>query len=169
MEQEIVNKVAQSGIITLDAEDWVKEVSFDELDIKPFLFQGLLLREKEFRAQLKEFDFAVFENKVVAVYCSEPDAIIQHWAWMLLSTYFSQVNALAFSVEPTQLPQAFVMHKISTLNTADYQDARLVIKGCGKINLPPQYYLQITQKFTGIAKAIMFGEPCSTVPVYKRR
>jgi hypothetical protein len=169
MESEIINKVANSGIITLDAEEWLIDIEFKTFDIKPLLYQGLILREKDFRASINDFDFSIYKDSVVAVHCSEPDAIIQHWAWMLITTHLVQHNATPIACNPTEIKKNYILYRLNQLNADDFTDARVVIKGCGAISLPPNYYNELTRKLIPKAKAIMFGEPCSTVPVYKNR
>lgn len=168
-EKALTNKVAQKAIESIDLESFIpKATDIVAFDVKDFLFKGLLLREKDFRAQLKSFDFSKFQQKYVYIYCST-DAIVPMWAYMLLSTYLSKV--VAFQTFAPNLPAAeeqFVLHKIKTLDTEKYQKKRIVVKGCGNKKFSPAVYIAISQKLQTICKALSFGEACSMVPVYKK-
>lgn len=165
---ELVNKVAQSGIITLDLESLVAEDNILELDISQFLFKGLLLKEKDYRTHLKEFDWEKYKNKTVAVYCST-DAIVAQWAYMLVANYLLQVNSGFYFGTKDEVWNTLLMEEISNLREENYTDKMIVIKGCGTKKLPDAAYLEITKKLQPVVKSLMFGEPCSTVPVYKKR
>lgn len=164
----IENKVAASGLITLDPEQFMPAESEIMLfDIAPFLFKGLILREKDFREALVNFDFQPYAGKFVGVYCSA-DALIPMWAFMLLITYLQDAKRVYFGAGEETLTQATV-DIISELDTTPYRDGRIVIKGCGKRNAGAAIYMALSQKLMPIARSVMFGEPCSTVPVYKRK
>jgi hypothetical protein len=165
---EIVNKVKSSGLITIDLEDYLP--SSDQLigvDIKEQLWQGMVLKEKDFRKYISDQDWAVFQGKAVHVFCSE-DAIIPPWAYMLMASalqpYASQV---VFGDKQTAI-EALVMEKINAMKSEDYQDARVVIKGCAKIPNIEKSFTALTMKLRGSVKSLMYGEPCSTVPIFKR-
>jgi hypothetical protein len=162
----IVNKVAQSGLITLKPEDFkVDEVI--GFDIKPLLWQGVVLREKDFRKALGELDLSPYTDRWVAVYCSE-DTIIPTWAWMLVATTLgSHAKEISFgTIEVvTQLAWEKAM---ASFRPGDYQDARIVIKGCSDIQVPASVYLRLSVLLQPYVLSIMYGEPCSTVPVFKR-
>lgn len=165
---EIVNKVKSSGLITIDLEDYLP--SSDQLigvDIKGQLWQGMVLKEKDFRKYISDQDWTVFQGKAVHVFCSE-DAIIPPWAYMLMASalqpYASQV---VFGDEKTAL-ETLVMEKINAMKSEDYQDARVVIKGCAKIPNIEKAFTALTMKLRSSVKSLMYGEPCSTVPIYKR-
>ena len=168
MSEIIINKVAESGLITLDLADLVKSEQTAEFDIAPFLYEGLILREKEFRAKLTETDWSTYSDKWVAVYCST-DAIIQKWAWMLIAKSILPFTSNIFYCSPTQLLEYILEHKISLLDSTEYSDKRLVIKGCGEKYVTEKAYLDITKKLIPVVKTLMYGEPCSTVPVFKRK
>lgn len=165
---ELVNKVAASGIITIDLETLVKPINILELDISQFLFRGLLLKEKEFRSDLKSFDWSQFSNQTVAVYCST-DAIVAQWAYMLISNALNQAGAVFYYGSAEEVWNLLLLQSIKDIEVADYEDKIIVIKGCGTRSLPNAAYLEITKKLQPIVKSLMFGEPCSTVPVYKRK
>ena len=168
MTNSFTNKVADSGIITIDLASFVQGFEFSSFDIKPYLFMELILKEKDFRAALSSLDISVFQDKVVGVYCST-DAIIPMWANMLIvSALQPVVKAIYFGNESVTRDQ-YLLDQINAMQTADYKDQRIVIKGCGETPIGESAYIAITQKLRPIAKSIMYGEPCSTVPVYKRK
>lgn len=165
----IQNKVAESGIITLDIEKMMpsdKEVKV--FDIAPFLFKGLILKEKDFRDALKEYDFEIYRDNYVAVYCST-DALIPMWAYMLIMTYLTGVCKKAFFGNQEEVKKQITKERIESLSVEEYNDARVVIKGCGSTSSVEDFYLLISQKLLPHVKSLMFGEPCSTVPIYKRK
>jgi hypothetical protein len=165
---ELINKVAQSGIITLDLEQFLPERKVEGLDISQFLFRGLLLKEKDFRTAVKEFDWTVFSGKIVAVYCST-DAIVAQWAYMLLASALQDAGADFYIGTPGETEAQLLLNNIRNIAPEKYQDERVVIKGCGTQPLPDAAYLEITKLLKPYVKTLMFGEPCSTVPIYKKR
>ncbi len=168
MSEPLINKVAQSGIITLDLEVFFPTEEILPLDIKDFLFRGLLLKELEFRANLKNVDWTAFQDKSVAVFCSS-DAILPQWAYMLIVVYLQQVTKEIYFGTIAEVEQKLLLQNIQNMNVAQYQDERLIIKGCGTKALGGEAYLEITKKLKPVVKSLMFGEPCSTVPVYKKK
>jgi len=168
MSETIINKVAESGLITLDLADLVKPAQTAELDLAPFLYEGLILREKEFRAKLTETDWSIYANKWVAVYCST-DAIVQKWAWMLISKALIPYTEHIFYCKPEELPQHILSEKLFALDASEYADKRIVVKGCGEKYVTEKAYLDITKKLLPVVKTLMYGEPCSTVPIYKKK
>jgi hypothetical protein len=164
---ELVNKVATSGIITIDLESLVKSIEIQELDISQFLFRGLLLKEKEFRAELKSFDWSVYSNKVVAVHCST-DAIVAQWAYMLIANALTKAEAEFYYGSTDEVWNLLLLQSIKEFQIEEFEDKMVVIKGCGTRSLPDAAYLEITKKLQPVVKSLMFGEPCSTVPVYKK-
>lgn len=165
----IQNKVAESGIITLDIEKMMP--TNDEVivfDIAPFLFKGLILKEKDFREALKVYNFEIYRDKYVAVYCST-DALIPMWAYMLIMTYLSGVCKKAYFGTLEDVKKQITKERIESLPNEEYTDARVVIKGCGSNSSVEEFYLHISQKLLPHVKSLMFGEPCSTVPIYKRK
>lgn len=168
MSDTLVNKVAQSGLITLDLEKWLPaKDEMAELDISQFLFKGLLLKEKDFRAALKEFDWSIFEGKYVAVYCSTK-AIVAHWAYMLIASYLEPyAKAQGFGSLHDLETQLLIQH-IEYLDIDPYSDERVIIKGCGERKVSVAVYQAISAKLKPIVKTLMYGEPCSTVPIYKQ-
>ncbi len=167
MPNEIINKVAASGLTTLDLSDFFAQ-QVVEFDVKEFLFMQLILKEKDFREKLKALDWSAFEGKNVAVFCSA-DAIIPAWAYMLISSYLQPVAAFfAFGNKETT-EEKLLLHNIDSLNIEQYKDKRLLIKGCGDKPVPLSAYLEITRLLRPVAKSIMYGEACSSVPVYKAK
>jgi hypothetical protein len=168
MSIQINNKVADSGIITLDLASFLPIDEIVIFDIKPFLFMELILKEKEFRASLNTIDWSVYQDKVVGIFCST-DAIIPMWANMLIVSNLQPVAKSVYFGDTNNVSAQLIVEKISEINSADYQDQRVVIKGCGETPIHESAYIAITQKLRPAVKSIMFGEPCSTVPVYKRK
>jgi hypothetical protein len=167
MSDIIVNKVAESGIITLDLEQYLPREAPVVFDLKEFLFMGLILKEKEFRLALKDLDLNVFKNETVAVTCSA-DAIIPSWAYMLVVTVLQPVAKEIVFGNSEEAIKKLLIRNIRDINASEYEDKRVVVKGCGETPIPEEAYLEITTKLRPVVKSIMFGEPCSTVPVYKK-
>lgn len=168
IQETIVNKVAQSGIISFDLAEYYHPGERVLYDIKGNLFQGLILREKDFREFIKDHDWEQYRGKNVAITCSA-DAIVPTWAYMLLAAKLEPVvNMLVFG-NLNDLEDTLFRDALSKVETEKFRDARVVIKGCGDIPVPVSAYVEITRKLRPVAKSIMFGEPCSTVPVYKSK
>jgi len=164
---EIINKVAKSGLVQLDMADFFPTQEIVEYDIAQNLWQGIALKEKDFRAFIKDNDWSVYQKKHVALTCSV-DAIIPSWAYMLLS---SALQEFAFTIHfgsKSEVEQQLLLHSIRSINSVEYIDTRIVIKGCGDRTVSESAWVEITNKLQPVAKSLMFGEPCSTVPVFKR-
>lgn len=168
MEDEIINKVAQSSLVVFDLEDYFPAQQAVVLDISQWLHEGFVLKEKEFRAALKDVDFSVYQNKLVALTCST-DAILPSWAFMLVSSYLQPVAKQVNQGSLTDLYIAFYQELINTTDFSVYQDQPVIIKGCSKKAIPEEAYVMATQKMMQYARSIMFGEACSAVPIYKRK
>jgi hypothetical protein len=166
--ETIINKVANSGIVTLDLESLFPEYEILDFDLKPFLFMEMILKEKDFRAQLISHEWTQYKNKTVAIHCSV-DAIIPLWAYMLLCTYLQPQTSAVYFGTIQQIKNNLLVKKINEINLEQYVDARIVVKGCGEEALPEEAYIAITNKLLPVAKSIMYGEPCSTVPVFKKK
>lgn len=164
---EIINKVKNSGLITIDLEDFLpNEDMLVGLDLAPQLWQGMVLKEKDFRDYIAKEDWSKYADKIVHVYCSE-DAIIPPWAYMLLaSALFGHASQVVFGNRNEAL-ETLLFEKVSALDKEQYLNARVVIKGCAKVSNIEKPLTAITQNLRGVAKSIMYGEPCSTVPIYK--
>ena len=166
--EKIVNKVEASGLITLNLEDFYPKELIKKFDIKEYLFRGLIIKEKDFREALKNTNWNEFENANVAITCSA-DAIIPVWAYMLIATYLQPYAKNIVLGDENKMTETILLNNISTINTEDYKDKRVVIKGCGDVKIPDSAYFTITALLQPHVKSIMYGEPCSTVPVYKRK
>lgn len=166
--ETIVNKVAESGIITLDLAKYIpQEDIVKSFDLKPFLFMEMILKEKDYRAALQAFDWQQYKDKRVAVHCSA-DAIIPVWAYMLATSYLQPVAASVYFGTEEELKKDILLKNIAAIDLAEYTDKRMVIKGCGDVAIPEAAYVAITARLLPMAKSIMYGEPCSTVPIYKK-
>jgi len=168
MDEAFVNKVSESGIITLDLEDYYPKQEIAVFDMKDHLFMGLILKEKEFRESLKTLDTEPYRDKVIALTCSA-DAIIPMWAYMLVVSLLEPVAADVIFGDRLAAHNHLFLKNIGEIRAEDYLDKRVVIKGCGELPVSENAYVAITQKLRPVAKSIMYGEPCSTVPIFKRK
>ena len=166
MKEEIINKVAKRDLITIDLQDYAPQQSIEELDIKRFLFDGIMLKEKEFRKALKKFDFSIYENNIICLFCSA-DAIIPMWAYMLVSSYLNSYNYY-FGTKNTVF-QKITLENINSINELEFKDKKVIVKGCSNIPLSANLYVAITKKLQPHVKSLMFGEACSAVPVFKNK
>ena len=168
IQENIVNKVASSGLITLDLEAYYNQAERVVYDVKDNLFHGLMLREKDFREFIKTHDWSQYAGKNVAITCSA-DAIVPTWAYMLLSNRLSpHVNELVFGSLET-LEAVLLSKALAKIDFNAYLNERVVVKGCADIDIPVFAYVEITRQLSKVAKSIMYGEPCSTVPIFKRK
>jgi hypothetical protein len=166
MEGEIVNKVSQSALITLDLEQFFPLEKIRIFDLKPFLFMELILKEKDFRAALLITDWSSYRNEIVGIYCSA-DAVIPVWAYMLVTSYLQPYAKEIIMGDETNVLRQLITTRIQAINPEEYRDQRVVVKGCGDKPIGDFAYLEITKLLRPVAKSIMYGEPCSTVPVFK--
>jgi hypothetical protein len=166
--EPIVNRVAESAITTIDLEDFYPKGEIAVFDLKDYLFMGLILKEKDFRTALQNLDWEQYRDKYVAITCSA-DAIIPMWANMLVASNLEPVAREVFYGSEKDLVHAILNRKIAEINGADFADKRVVVKGCGEVAIPETAYVNITAKLRPHVKSIMYGEPCSTVPIYKRK
>jgi len=162
------NKVAESGILSIDLASLLPSNEIIIFDIKPFLFMELILKEKEFRAALLTTDWNIYQDKIIGIICSA-DAIIPMWANMLIVSALNPFAKAVYFGNENKVREQLLLENISTINTSEYTDQRVVIKGCGEIAIGESAYIAITQKLRPVVKSIMYGEPCSTVPVYKKK
>lgn len=167
METTFINKVAESGIITLNLEDYFPADDVMIFDMKDYLFMGLILKEKDFRESLKNLDLHPFADKQVAITCSA-DAIIPMWAYMLVASALQPIAADVFVGRKDEVVNKILIKNIQEIEAHEYVDKRIVIKGCGELPVSEEAYMEITKKLRPVAKSIMYGEPCSTVPVFKK-
>ncbi|MBK6379011.1 MAG: DUF2480 family protein [Chitinophagaceae bacterium] len=168
MEAEFVNKVAESGIITLDLEDFYPKDETAVFDMKDHLFMGLILKEKDFREDMKNLDLTPYKDKNIALTCSA-DAVIPVWAYMLVASYLQPVAKEIIFGDADFLHKTLFLKNIEQINVENYKDQRVVIKGCGELPISETAYVAITNQLRPVVKSIMYGEPCSTVPVYKKK
>jgi hypothetical protein len=168
MEEVIINKVAQSALVTLDLEKFYPNEELVLFDLKNYLFMELILKEKDYREALKNLDCNMYQNKNVAITCST-DAIIPLWAYMLAVTYLQPfANEIIFGNEKEVFNILFLKN-IEKIDAKEFEGKRVVIKGCGDKKIPESAYVAITKILRPVVKSIMYGEPCSTVPIFKRK
>ena len=165
---EIVNKVAKSGLNVIEMDEFVSDEAMLQVDIKDQLWEGIALKERDFREYVSTHDWSQYQDKAVAVFCSA-DAIIPNWAYMLLASKLEPIASELYFDTPTEAEKRRIEKAISNLDASEYQNARIIIKGCGKKSVHFSAYGKLTEKLMTVAKTIMFGEPCSTVPIYKRK
>jgi len=167
MAEIFVNKVAESGIITLDLEAYYPKDEVALFDMKDYLFMGLILKEKDFREALKSLDKSAYQDKIAAITCSA-DAVIPMWAYMLAASALQPVVKEIIFGNEAAAKKEMLLKSIASINVQEFNDKRVVIKGCGEVPVPEEAYIEITKLLRPVAKSIMYGEPCSTVPVFKK-
>jgi hypothetical protein len=167
MSDGIINKVAESGLITLDLEQFYLKGETALFDLKDYLFMGMILKEKEFREALKNVNWEIYRDKYVGVGCTA-DAIIPVWAYMLVASYLQPVAKDVMMGDEKDVHRAIFLRNMLQLDINEFADKRVVVKGCGEIPIEEFAYLEITKLLRPVAKTIMYGEPCSTVPIYKK-
>lgn len=166
---EIVNKVKQSDkLTTIDLQKYFDSTPRSELDLKQFLFKGMILKENDFRAQLSDFDWSQFDDHYVGVYCST-DAILSKWAYMLVGQYLAPHAKEVFQGRKDDMLFELYRRKLEEVDWASYQDKFVILKGCSSKEkpVPESIYLYATQKLIPYVKKLMYGEACSNVPVYR--
>jgi hypothetical protein len=168
MEDIIVNKVAQSSLETIDLEKFYPEGETIVFDMKDHLFMELILKEKDYRENLKKMDWSVYENKNVCITCSA-DAIIPLWAYMLAVSYLQPVVKDVIVGNEFFMREVLFLKNLWKINLKEFEGKRVVVKGCGEKEIPASIYAEITKILVPVVQSIMYGEPCSTVPVYKKR
>ena len=162
------NKVVNSSLITFDLSTLVELSSILEFDLKPFLFQEMILKEKDFREKLKEFDFSICNDKNVCIFCSV-DAIVPTWAYMLLAIYIQPFAKTIIYGNKDAAVNKIIQHNIPLLSQEQFIEQRVVIKGCGQINISEETYINLTTFLKPLVKSLFYGEPCSTVPLFKKK
>lgn len=167
MEGEIVNRVANSVLKTFDLEEYYPKGIRIGIDISQWLESGFLLREKPFRESLKEHDWDAYKDTFVYLFCST-DAIVPAWAYMLITTYLSPIARKIVVGDAIQLETAIFQEELEKADLEAYRDKPVIIKGCSKLPVPPSAYIWILQKLQGVASKLLYGEACSSVPLYKR-
>ncbi|SFC93170.1 DUF2480 family protein [Algibacter pectinivorans] len=167
MEDKIINRVANSKLVTLDLEDFYPKGNRVLFDIKDWLFEGFVLREKDFRAQVKTFDWSQYQDAYVALTCSS-DAIIPGWAYMFLSIQLEPYAKKTIVGNLDNLETSIYQDIINSMDVSGYKDKPIIIKGCSNKPVPQNAYIMLSNKLQTVAKSIMYGEACSSVPLFKK-
>jgi len=163
-----VNKVAESGLVTIDPARFLGNETVVGFDLKDFLFMGMILKEKDFRESMQSHDWTAFAGAHVAVHCSA-DAIIPMWAYMLVASRLAPAAASCYAGTPEELRKKLFLEKINAMDIGEFRDQRVVVKGCGDEPIGEYAYLEITRRLQPVVKSLMYGEACSAVPVYKKK
>lgn len=168
MEGEIVNKVANSSLLNFSLEDYYQKGERVVFDITPFLWQELVVKEKDFRIFVKEYDWSQFQDKFVAINCSA-DAIVPSWAYMLIAIELASYTKKTVLGSLAELERELFVEALSKLDCSVFEGERVIVRGCSAFPVPEMAYVYIVQLLKPYAKSIMFGEACSTVPLYKKK
>lgn len=168
MSDEIVNRVANSGLVNFDLEAYYPKGQRLLIDLKDWLFEGLILKEKDFRQAVKDYNWAQHQDHYVAIDCSA-DAIVPVWSYMLISNAISPYAKKVVKGNLEVLETLLFYELINALDTKPFEDQRVIIKGCSNLPIPESAYVAITNKLSPIVKSIMYGEACSSVPIYKKK
>lgn len=168
MENELINKVSESALVTINLEDYYPKEEVAVFDLKDYLFMGLILKEKDFREALKNLDLLPYTGKAVAVTCTA-DAVIPMWAYMLVASVLQPVAKEVVFGNDEETKKQILLTNINAIPVNEFADKRIVIKGCGDLPIGEAAYLQATKILRPVAKSIMYGEPCSTVPIFKKK
>lgn len=167
MSDIIINKVAESSLVEVNLEDYYPKADIIVFDLKDYLFMGLILKEKDFREALKKLDTSLYQDKYVAVTCTA-DAIVPVWAYMLVAALLQPYAIEMVCGDEQFLHKTIFLKNLSVIHTEDFENKRVVVKGCGDLPVGEFAYLEITKLLRPVAKSIMYGEPCSTVPIFKK-
>ena len=167
MNEAIVNKVSESGLITLDLEQYYPREEVMLFDLKDYLFMGLILKEKDYREALKNLEWETYRSKYVGVTCSA-DAIIPPWAYMLAASYLQPLAKDVIMGDEKEVHRTVFLQNIQGINIDEFSGQRVVVKGCGETPIGDFAYMEVTKRLRPVARTIMYGEPCSTVPIYKK-
>lgn len=165
---EIVNRVAQSALISLDLEDYYPKEETVLFDIKDYLFMGMILKEKDFRTAMQEHGWEQYRNKNVAITCTA-DAVVPMWAYMLVMTYLQPMVHFAAFGDVESVNRTVFLQNLQNIDISEFADKRIVVKGCGDKGAGEAAYVEITRLLLPVVKSIMYGEPCSTVPIFKKK
>lgn len=165
--EEIINKVANSSLEVFDLEDYYPNGVRLQIDISQWLFEGFLLKEKDFREALKNHDWSQYQNHLVAIHCST-DAILPAWASILVATYISPFAKKVVLGTINDLETVLYQEILSKIDYTQYQDKPIILKGCSKKPVPESAYIIAIQELQKVAKSIMYGEACSAVPLFKK-
>ncbi|NEN25100.1 DUF2480 family protein [Cryomorpha ignava] len=167
-DKPIVNKIANAGLNVLEMSRFTSDEEIQTIDIASQLWQGIALKEKDFRAYISETDWSAFDNKYVAVFCSV-DAIVPNWAFMLIASSLAPHTQHIYFGKPAEYASYIVLQRIEKLDLEEFRDQRVMVKGCGDKAIDFSAFGALAARLTPVVKSLMFGEPCSTVPVYKRK
>lgn len=167
-EQQLTNRVSQSGLITINLEKWYPKDEFIIFDLKPHLYKGMVVREKEFRESLKNHNWSQYQNKIVLVQCST-QTILPIWAKMLVAISLENLVSDIFFGDFDSFINLYYRSYIDQLNIDTYKDQRIIIKGCGEKYIPDDTFAYLAYKLKPHVKSILFGEACSNVPIYKNK
>ena len=168
MSDEIVNKVANSGLVNFDLEAYYPKGQRQLIDLKDWLFRGLILKEKDFRQAVKDYDWAQHQDQYVAIDCSA-DAIVPVWSYMLISNAISPYAKKVVKGNLENLESLIFHELINNLDFNPFKNQRVIVKGCSSLPIPESAYVAITNKLSPVVKSIMYGEACSSVPIYKKK
>ena len=168
MDDVIINKVANSGLVTIDLEDFLPKEKVEAFDLKEHLFKGLILKEKDFREALKNFDWEIYRNRYVAITCTA-DAIIPLWAYMLVTAYVQPIAKDVYAGTVEEMKKYVCLKNMSTIKFEEFAGQRIIVKGCGDQQVDSTIYAEIKKQLRPLAKSIMYGEACSNVPIFKAR
>ena len=168
MAEEIINRIANSSLTTIDLEDFYPKGNRIVFDIKDWLYEELILREKDFRESVKNHDWSKYQDSYVALTCSS-DAIIPSWAYLLLTVELTPFAKKVVVGDLPLLETVIYQDIINQIDISEYKDKPIIIKGCANKPIPPSAYTLLIEKVKTVAKTIMFGEACSTVPLYKKK
>jgi Protein of unknown function (DUF2480) len=166
-DDKVINRVASSALLTFDLEDYYTPGDRVLFDMKPLLFQELILKEKDFRQFIKDHDWSQYQGKFVAITCTA-DAIVPTWAYMLIAISLQPVAGKVVFGNKDQLETQLFLHALQKVDWPSFQDAKVVVKGCSKVAVPESVYVEVASRLTPYVSSLMFGEPCSTVPLYKK-
>lgn len=166
--EEIVNRVAQSSIKTINLEKWFPTKRILAFNLMDYLYEGLILKEKDFRASLQNLDWSAYEGAMVYVYCSA-DAIVPTWAYMLVGSYLSEVSNDIYYGDQSKALEIYYRELIYKLDLEEFKNEKVIIKGCSNKPVPNSAYLDLTVRLKPIVQSLMFGEACSSVPIYKKK
>ncbi|TDN95161.1 uncharacterized protein DUF2480 [Salegentibacter sp. 24] len=167
MAEEIVNRIASSKLITFNLEDYYSPGQRVLFDVKDWLLEGFVLREGDFRMQAKNHDWSQYQDKYIALTCST-DAIIPAWAFMLLATYLQPYAKKVINGDLETLETVLYTEVLQKMDISNFKDKPVIIKGCSNKPVPKNAYLLLIEKLQPVVKSLMYGEACSSVPLYKK-
>jgi hypothetical protein len=166
MVEEIINRVAESSLLQIDLEDFLPKAEVLPYDLAQNLFEGMILKENDFRDFLKNHNWNQYEGKTLAIHCSK-DAIVPNWAYMLLATKLNEHKANGLFGSVNEVKEKLLLESFTKSDLGSYNGKKVLVKGCGSFDLSPAVYIEITNQLQPIVNSLMFGEACSSVPVFK--